>query len=105
MGSRGRGAGVVVFRRVRWLVIAAALLVPCAGLAQVQVNQTFIPQGPSPKFGPVDVVQSADAPPNGSVAGAVQAILFDPALGSQTMFIASPTGGIWRSSNGGTTWT
>src|SRR5262249_12655018 len=70
-----------------------------------QVNQTFIPQGPSPKFGPIDVVQSGDAPPNGTVAGAVQAILLDPALGPQTMFIGSPNGGIWRTTNGGTTWT
>jgi hypothetical protein len=52
-------------------------------VAQVQVNQTSIPQGPSPKFGPIDVVQSGDAPPNGIVAGAVRAILLDPALGSQ----------------------
>src|SRR5919108_5940753 len=105
MGSRGRGAGVVVFRRVRWLVIAAALLVPCAGIAQVQVNQTFIPQGPSPKFGPIDVVQSADAPPNGTVGGAVQTILLDPALGSQTLFIGGVNGGIWRTTNGGASWT
>jgi hypothetical protein len=44
-----------VFRRVRWFVIAAALLAPSASIAQVQVSQTFIPQGPSPKFGPIDV--------------------------------------------------
>src|ERR687887_819378 len=104
MGSRGRGAGVVVFRRVRWFVIAAALLVPCAGIAQVQVNQTFIPQGPSPKFGPIDVVQSADAPPNGTVGGAVQTILLDRALGPQTLFIGGVNGGIWRTTNGGAGW-
>jgi hypothetical protein len=63
---------------VRWFAIAAALLVPSGAVAQVQVNQTFIPQGPSPKFGPIDVVQSGDAPPNGTVAGAVQTILLDP---------------------------
>jgi autotransporter-associated beta strand protein len=81
------------------------LLVPCAGIAQVQVNQTFIPQGPSPKFGPIDVVQSADAPPNGTVGGAVQTILLDPALGSQTLFIGGVNGGIWRTTNGGASWT
>src|SRR5215831_13709144 len=95
-GARSRGAGVVVFRRVRWFVIAAALLAPSAGIAQVQVSQTFIPQGPSPKFGPSDVVQSADASPNGSVAGAIQSILLDPTLGPQTMFIGGVNGGIWR---------
>jgi hypothetical protein len=81
---------------VRWFGIAAALLLPVAAVAQVQVNQTFIPQGPSPKFGPIDVVQSGDAPPNGTVAGAVQTILLDPALGPQTMFIGGVNGGIWR---------
>jgi hypothetical protein len=37
------------------------------------------------------VTQSADAPPNGTVAGAVQAILLDPALSPNTVFICSPT--------------
>jgi hypothetical protein len=89
---------------VRWFGIAAALLLPVAAVAQVQVNQTFIPQGPSPKFGPIDVVQSGDAPPNGTVAGAVQTILLDPALGPQTMFIGGVNGGIWRTTDGGATW-
>ena len=74
-------------RPLRGLVIAAAFALSTAAAAQVQVNQTFIPQGPSPKFGAIDLVQSGDAPPNGTVGGAVQAILLDPALGSQTMFI------------------
>jgi hypothetical protein len=90
---------------VRWFVIAAALLAPSAGIAQVQVSQTFIPQGPSPKFGPIDVAQSADVPPNGTVSGAIQSILLDPALGPQTMFIGGVNGGIWRTTNGGATWT
>ena len=94
-----------MFRQLGGFIIAAALLVSSAAVAQVQVNQTFIPQGPSPKFGPIDVVQSGDAPPNGTVAGAVQAILLDPALGPQTMFIGGVNGGIWRTTNGGTTWT
>ncbi|HEY7031916.1 MAG TPA: autotransporter-associated beta strand repeat-containing protein, partial [Thermomicrobiales bacterium] len=80
-------------------------LLPGAGIAQVQVNQTFIPQGPSPKFGEISIVQSGDAPPNGTVGGAVQAILLDPALGPQTMFIGGVNGGIWRTSNGGASWT
>jgi hypothetical protein len=93
-------------RTLDYLLTAAALLAWSPAVAQVQVNQTFIPQGPSPKFGPIDTVQSGDAPPtNGTVAGAVQAILLDPALGSQTMFIGSPNGGIWRTIDGGATWT
>src|SRR5579863_2882486 len=90
---------------VRTVVIAAALLTSVPATAQVQVNQAFIPEGPSPKSGPVDVVQSGDAAPNGTVSGAVQAIALDPALGSQTMFIGTPLGGVWRSTNDGATWT
>ena len=98
-----------MFAGLRGFVVAAALLLPSVAAAQVQVNQTFIPQGPSPKFGPIDVVQSGDAPPNGTVpngtvAGAVQAILLDPALGPQTMFIGGVNGGIWRTTDGGATW-
>jgi autotransporter-associated beta strand protein len=94
-----------VFEGLRGFVITAALALPTVAAAQVQVNQTFIPQGPSPKFGPIDVVQSADAPPNGTVGGAVQAFLLDPALGPQTMFIGGVNGGVWRTTDGGASWT
>ena len=89
---------------LRGFIIAAAFALPTAAAAQVQVNQTFIPQGPSPKFGAIDLVQSGDAPPNGTVGGAVQAFLLDPALGSQTMFIGGVNGGIWRTTDGGASW-
>jgi hypothetical protein len=90
--------------RLAAFIAAAAFLLPNSGAAQVQVNQNFVPLGPSPSFGPTTVVQSGDASPNGTVSGAVQAIVLDPALGSNTMFIGSPNGGIWRTTNGGTTW-
>src|SRR3977135_4478781 len=91
--------------RLRGSVIAAVLLAPSASLAQVQVNQTFVPMGPSPSIGALEVVQSGDAGSTGTVTGAVQAILLDPALGPNTMFLASPNGGIWRTSNSGASWT
>jgi hypothetical protein len=47
---------------------------------------------------------ASDAPPGGTVSGAVQSILLDPALGSQTMFVGAVNGGIWRTTNGGATW-
>jgi hypothetical protein len=81
-----------VFGRLCAFITAAALLVPSAGLAQVQVNQTFIPQGPAPDLADV------------SNSGAVQAILSDPALGANTMFLGSTNGGIWRTTNGGASW-
>src|ERR1019366_8445509 len=96
----------VVARLLRLVSGAAVmLLLTSAAFAQVQVNQVFVPQGPAPSLGPLDTVQSGDAPPNGTVAGAVQAILLDPALGANTMFIGSPNGGIWSTTNGGMTWT
>jgi outer membrane autotransporter protein len=82
-----------MFGRLRALIGAAALLGPSAGLAQVQVNQTFVPQGPAP--GLADTWNS----------GAVQAILTDPALGANTMFVGSTNGGVWRTTNGGASWT
>jgi hypothetical protein len=102
--------------RLAWTLLFAqltglALIVPCAALAQVQINQQFVPQGPSPSQGPVGIVQSNDLPNGqGTVAGAVQAVLLDPALGANTVFIGSPNGGVWSTNNfgapnGGTIWT
>ena len=67
--------------------------------------QTFIAQGPGPGYGLVNTIGSADQSPYGTTAGAIQAILPDPALGANTLFAASPNGGVWISSNFGTTWT
>src|SRR5665213_1185665 len=97
-------------RRVRrWscgglILLAGALAAPPSVLAQVQINQNFISEGPGPRSGLIENVQSADAP-NGTGAGAVQAILPDPALGASTYFASSPNGGVWITSNGGTIWT
>jgi autotransporter-associated beta strand protein len=90
----------------RGLLVAAALLSPSAGLAQVQVNQTFNAQGPGPAFGNVYTIHSADAGnSNGTVVGAIQAVVPNPALGANTIFAASANGGIWVTNNGGTSWT
>ncbi len=91
--------------KLLWVCIGATFLSPSA-LAQVQINQAFIPQGPSPKFGAFDPVGSGDADEgaSGTVSGAVQAILLDPSLGPDTMFIGSTNGGVWRTTDGGATW-
>jgi hypothetical protein len=92
-------------------LLALVLISSSAALAQVQINQQFVPQGPSPSEGPTDIVQSADLPnKQGTVSGAVQAILLDPALGANTVFLGSPNGGVWSTNNfgapnGGTIWT
>jgi len=80
------------------LVAALASLWATAALAQ-----TFVPQGPSPSFGPTATIQSGDAPPNGTVAGAVQAIVTDP-TNPNTMYIGAVNGGVWVTRNGGASW-
>jgi len=93
-----------MFGPLRGFVIAAALALPTAATAQLQINQNFVTQGPAPSFGPTFTVQSGDAPPNGNVAGAVGPVVADP-LDPNTLFVGTPWGGIWKTTNGGTTWT
>lgn len=85
---------------------AAALLVAalCATAAPVAVAQTFIPQGPSPSFGPTTIIQSGDAPPNGTVSGGVQAVITDPG-DPDTMYLGGVNGGVWVTRNAGASWT
>src|SRR5262245_3777249 len=99
-----RSGGGAMFGPLRGFVIAAAIALPTAATAQLQINQNFVPQGPAPSFGRADIVQSADAPPNGGVAGAVGPVVADP-LDPNTLFVGTPLGGIWKTTNGGTTWT
>jgi autotransporter-associated beta strand protein len=63
----------------------------------------FGSEGPAPTFGKADIVQSRDAPPDGTTSGAVQAILANPA-NAQSIIIGSTNGGIWSTQNGGATW-
>jgi hypothetical protein len=93
-----------MFRPLRWLVIATALALPTAAFAQVQVNQNFVTQGPAPAFGRAGVAGSADAPPNGTVTGAIGPVIADP-LNANRLFVGTAGGGIWTTTNGGVTWT
>src|SRR5499427_607777 len=93
-----------MFGPLRGFVIAAAFALPTAATAQLQINQNFVMQGPAPSFGPTFTVQSGDAPPNGNVAGAVGPVVADP-LNANTLFVGTPWGGIWKTTNGGTSWT
>jgi autotransporter-associated beta strand protein len=96
--------GAFMLGPLRAFVIATAFALPTAAAAQLQVNQNFVAQGPAPSFGPLSTVQSGDAPPNGNVAGAVGPVVTDP-LNANTLFVGTPWGGIWKTTNGGTTWT
>jgi hypothetical protein len=92
-----------VFAGLRGFVVAAALALPTAAAAQLQVNQNFVTQGPAPSFGLADIIQSRDAPPHGHVAGAVGPVVADPS-DAKRLFIGTLGGGIWRTRDGGTTW-
>src|SRR4051812_48286891 len=76
---------------LRWVVVAVAIALPTAAAAQLQVNQNFVGQGPAPSFGPINTVQSADAPPNGNVAGAVGPVVADPG-DVNTLYVGTPAG-------------
>jgi hypothetical protein len=89
---------------LHWFVIAVVLAVPSAAVSQVQVNQIFVPQGPAPSAGDRIVVGSADNPPNGTVVGAIQAVVADP-VDPNTFYVGSPNGGIWKTTDGGKAWT
>ena len=64
----------------------------------------FSHSGPGSEFRAHGHVQSADAPPNGNVVGAIGPVIADP-LNANRFFIGTPAGGIWRTSDGGATWT
>jgi outer membrane autotransporter protein len=87
-------------------IVAASVLAALLSVAwnTGAIAQTFIPQGPAPHFGPTPIVQSGDAPPNGTSAGAIQAIITDP-VNANAMYIGAVNGGVWATRNGGATWT
>ena len=84
----------------------AALLVAVlsATATPVAVAQTFVSQGPGLSIGPSSTAQSNDAPPNGTVGAAIQAVLPHP-TDPNTMYVGGTNGGIWVTRNGGASWT
>ncbi|MFI4994651.1 MAG: autotransporter domain-containing protein [Hyphomicrobiales bacterium] len=82
----------------------AALLASSPLLAQVQNGSVFNPEGPGPIIGNHDMVGSGDNPPNGTATGAFEAIAADP-TNPNTIFAGAVNGGIWKTTNGGTSWT
>ena len=85
---------------------AAALLVAavCIATAPPALAQTFVGQGPGLSIGPASTIQSNDAPPNGTMGAAIQAVLPHP-TDANTMYVGGTNGGIWVTRNGGASWT
>jgi autotransporter-associated beta strand protein len=67
-------------------------------------GQVFVSQGPGNSSGPTATVQSGDAPPSGTVSGAVQAVVADP-TNANILYAGGVNGGVWKTTNGGVTWT
>jgi autotransporter-associated beta strand protein len=80
------------------------LLVLWAAATSVAVAQTFVGQGPGLSIGPASTIQSNDAPPNGTMGAAIQAVLPHP-TDANTMYVGGTNGGIWVTRNGGASWT
>lgn len=86
---------------VRW-GLAAALAV---GGGPAAIAQSFVSMGPASSYGETGTVQSADVTSNtGTVSGAIQSIVVDP-VNAGTMYIGAVNGGVWKSQNGGASWT
>lgn len=88
-------------RFVRW-GLAAVLAV---GGGPAAIAQSFVSMGPASSYGETGTVQSADVTSHtGTVSGAIQSIVVDP-VNAGTMYIGAVNGGVWKSQNGGASWT
>lgn len=88
-------------RFVLWGLVAAL----GAGSGPSVLAQSFVSQGPALSYGETGTVQSADVTSRtGTVSGAIQSIVVDP-VNVGTMYIGAVNGGVWKSQNGGESWT
>src|SRR4051812_10040541 len=91
-------------RRGAWLLVVAASVLACPPSRA----QSFRSEGPAPSQGSWETIQSRDLPATGTgegtVSGAIQAVLPDP-IDPSRIFIGSTNGGIWRTTDNGATWT
>lgn len=72
--------------------------------APVQNGSVFNSEGPGPSTGPSNIIASNDNPTNGTTAGAIEAVVADPS-NPGTIYVGAVNGGIWKTTNGGTSWT
>lgn len=88
-----------IVRCVRLVLVGCALLLPASAEAEVQIGANFNSEGAGPAVG-----TNTDLPPNPTYGGAIAAIAPDPS-NSNIMYIGAVGGGIWKTINGGATWT
>lgn len=88
-----------IVRCVSLVLVGCALLLPASAEAEVQIGANFNSEGAGPAVG-----TSAGLPPNPTYGGAIEAIAPDPS-NSNIMYIGAVGGGIWKTINGGATWT
>jgi len=106
--STHRFAGRQSTPKLLTAMIALALATPWASHAQ-----NFVPAGPGTESGPYFLMNGADSPQPGqptnttpyfaTQSGAIQSIAVDP-FNTSLMLVSSPSGGIFRSTDGGQSW-
>ncbi|MEO2089064.1 MAG: hypothetical protein ABGY75_06155, partial [Gemmataceae bacterium] len=74
-----------------WVVVATAVVVPVA------LGQAWVSLGPAP-------ITNGQTSPTAPVSGAVAHILVDPTT-TTTYYAGTVNGGVWKSTNSGTSWT
>ncbi|MBL6936910.1 MAG: autotransporter domain-containing protein [Alphaproteobacteria bacterium] len=96
------------------LFASASVAVLALSVPAYAQSQLFVAAGPGVEIGPSAIMNGADLPAPGqptnvqpqfaTQSGAIQALAFDPS-NSAILLAASPNGGIFRSTNGGASWT
>jgi autotransporter-associated beta strand protein len=82
------------------VVVAACVSFVSAAPAQTVATGTFKSEGPGPVY---DLGKASPTAPS-TTSGAIQAILTNPANAAD-MIIGTTNGGLWSTTNGGTSWT
>jgi hypothetical protein len=72
-------------------------------VAQPAFTQPFQSQGPAPSFGPERSSRAATSAARARWGGGIQAVLIDPNDPAR-MYLGANNGGVWLTTNGGTTW-
>ncbi|MBR0939430.1 autotransporter outer membrane beta-barrel domain-containing protein [Bradyrhizobium jicamae] len=95
---------ILPFSISAFALVTAAAVIPTYVHAEIQNGSTLLSEGPGPAVGNRNTVGSGDNPPNGTASGAIEAIATDP-TNANVIYAGSVNGGVWKSTDGGSTWT